>query len=237
MLHTVRMLKYVFPRQFKLHNAFTSNVDPTETVQPFKDYTLREQEIARSEVILKRQLPALQNAELRVPRRLRGQCTRLVQDLQRRNVHCAYYELLKHYCPTFLDGREAPRGPQSRPDRQIGSITRDHHSEATVCCKPDQRPSAIGPNASSIELATSHAQVSAFSRACLANIVPNAFWGDGEAGQSNKTIVMHHVDRFIKLRRFELLTLHKVFQGIQVSTITRLEAAIADRIRYTAYHG
>ena len=249
------MLKYIFPRQFKLHNAFTSKVDSRETVQPFKDYTLREQEIARSEANLKRQSPALQHAELRVPRRLRGHCTRLVQDLQRRNSRCAYYELLKHYCPTFLDGGKATRGPQSQANRQIQNVRKDHRSKGTQKLsmrselqnfnmsepagtpKPACKPLAVGSNASSIELATSQAQVSAFSRACIASLVPDAFWGDGEGGQSNKTIVLHNVDRFIKLRRFEFLSLHKVFQGIQVSTSSRLQAAVADRSRYTAYHG
>ena len=249
MSHTVRILKYIFPRQFNLHNAFTSKVDSRETVQPFKDYTLREQEIASSEATLKRRSPALQHAELRVPKRLRGHCTRLVQDLQRRNSHCAYYELLKHYCPTFFHGAKAARGLQSQANRHIQSITRDPcskggqnssvrsrpqeigKSELTTPPKPDQSASAIGPSASSIELATSQAQVSAFSRACLANLVPDAFWGDGKGGQSNKSIVMHNVDRFVRLRRFEVLSLHKVFQGIQVSTSGKLEAAVADRFR------
>ncbi|RPB11270.1 hypothetical protein P167DRAFT_230450 [Morchella conica CCBAS932] len=44
--HTVQILKYIFPRQFNLHNAFTSIVDRRETVQPLKDYTMREKEIA-----------------------------------------------------------------------------------------------------------------------------------------------------------------------------------------------
>ena len=37
---TVHVMKYIFPRQFGLHNVFTSPVDLRETVQPFKDYTL-----------------------------------------------------------------------------------------------------------------------------------------------------------------------------------------------------
>ena len=44
--HTIHVMKYIFPKQFGLHNAFSSAVDPRETVQPFKDYTLREREIA-----------------------------------------------------------------------------------------------------------------------------------------------------------------------------------------------
>lgn len=56
------------------------------------------------------------------------------------------------------------------------------------------------------------AHVSAFCRAVLANVVPNAFWGtDG-----NKRVIMYWIDHFISLRRFESLTLHQVTENIQV---------------------
>lgn len=44
---TLHVLKYIFPRQFGLHNVFTSVVDRYETSLPFKDYFTREEEIAR----------------------------------------------------------------------------------------------------------------------------------------------------------------------------------------------
>ncbi|KAK6538129.1 hypothetical protein TWF694_011011 [Orbilia ellipsospora] len=43
--HKVHVLKYIFPRAFGLHNVFTSFINKTDTVQAFKDYTLREDEI------------------------------------------------------------------------------------------------------------------------------------------------------------------------------------------------
>lgn len=86
-------MKYIFPRQFGLHNVFTSQVDNRQTVQPFKDYTLREDEISQSE--------ELKNARQisKVPKRLRGSPFQLVKKLQKRNQSCSFTELLKHYCP------------------------------------------------------------------------------------------------------------------------------------------
>ncbi|TKA71880.1 hypothetical protein B0A55_06334 [Friedmanniomyces simplex] len=51
---TVQVTKYLFPRQFGLHNVFTSDVDPADTALQFKDYTLREKEIAAAEQRSKR---------------------------------------------------------------------------------------------------------------------------------------------------------------------------------------
>ncbi|KAM5471139.1 Telomerase reverse transcriptase [Microsporum audouinii] len=83
---TVHVMKYIFPRQFGLHNVFTSTVDRTETAMPFKDYSLREREIASK-------------PGEKVPRRLRGRLVELVQSMQKRHSRCAYVELLRHYCP------------------------------------------------------------------------------------------------------------------------------------------
>ncbi|KAI2147442.1 Telomerase reverse transcriptase [Ophidiomyces ophidiicola] len=99
--HTLHVMKYIFPRQFGLHNVFTSAVDPKTTVQPFKDYTLREDEIA-----------AQQNPN-KLPKRLRGLPLRLVQKLQKRHQRCSYVELLKYYCP--IQGPPEPDPDSAQP--------------------------------------------------------------------------------------------------------------------------
>lgn len=95
-------MKYIFPRQFGLHNAFTSTLDPRETVQPFKDYTLREQEIARKhqQASLTRGSRSKPSASINqhLPKRLRG-VVNLVKKLQILHSRCSYKELLEHYCP------------------------------------------------------------------------------------------------------------------------------------------
>lgn len=101
--HTLHLMKYIFPRQFGLHNVFTSTVDTRETVQPFKDYTLREQEIALAvrQKQAKGGLAAMKGglSKEQVPKRLRGLPTELIKKLQRLHARCPYNELLKHYCP------------------------------------------------------------------------------------------------------------------------------------------
>lgn len=85
-------MMYIFPRQFGLHNVFTKNVDPRQTVQPFKDYTLREDEIKDKFAV---KAP-------KIPRRLRGKTIDLVRKLQVLHSGCAYKKLLEHYCPVSM---------------------------------------------------------------------------------------------------------------------------------------
>lgn len=87
---TVHVMMYLFPRQFGLHNVFTHDVDRRETVQPFKDYTLREDEI--NKIYPPPSIP-------KIPKRLRGKAVALVQKLQILHKRCPYKELLEHYCP------------------------------------------------------------------------------------------------------------------------------------------
>ncbi|KAK3044316.1 hypothetical protein LTS18_001602, partial [Coniosporium uncinatum] len=89
---TTHIMKYIFPRQFGLHNVFTSQLDSRETAQPFKDYTLREQEIAQIHFHRKAQTG---NGKTSTPRRLRGEAVLLIQTLRRRHRQCAYVELLR----------------------------------------------------------------------------------------------------------------------------------------------
>lgn len=100
--NTVRIMMYMFPRQFGLHNVFTSHVDTSKTAQKLQDYTLREEEI----------FTAFQKAtdggggkprlDVCVPRRLRGRLEHLVQRLQAFHARCSYAQLLQHYCPVRL---------------------------------------------------------------------------------------------------------------------------------------
>lgn len=89
--HVIHVLKYMFPRQFDLHNVFTSTVDRKETIQPLKDYTLREHEIA------------LQGGKGSfIPKRLRGKTFELVQRMMRLHKRCSYHALIEYYCPVWV---------------------------------------------------------------------------------------------------------------------------------------
>lgn len=96
-------MRYIFPRQFGLHNVFTSKVNPRETAMPFKDYTLREKDIHQC---MRRDLgeKATDSEQVskwkdRIPKRLRGELVTLVTLLRTLNQRCSYTELLRHYCP------------------------------------------------------------------------------------------------------------------------------------------
>jgi len=79
---------------------------------------------------------------------------------------------------------------------------------------PSSEPSLSKPKDSFTDFASSIGEVSAFARAVISNIVPIEFWGSEE----NKKGFMRNVDRFVKLRRYETLSLHEVMQGMKVGS-------------------
>jgi hypothetical protein len=78
--------------------------------------------------------------------------------------------------------------------------------------KTDKTADSTAEQTRFTDLACSTADVSAFCRAVVARVIPNAFWGH----DSNKQIIMSWIDQFVSLRRFESLTLHQITQKIQV---------------------
>ncbi|KGY14464.1 hypothetical protein PABG_12677 [Paracoccidioides brasiliensis Pb03] len=205
--HTVHIMKYIFPRQFDLHNVFTSSVDSKETAQRFKDYTLREDEITRrrhrrqgntisSEVW--NQIPE------NVPKRLRGEPVVLVQKLQKRHQQCPYAELLRYYCTTEVTLNRSKPSSSTKLNVAFSQGGSAHKLLMT-------------------DYATPTASVSAFCRAVLLKLVPNELYGDGENGIKNRDIIMRHVDSFVRLRRFESLSLHEVVQGLKITCVKWLQ--------------
>lgn len=92
-------MMYMFPRQFGLHNVFTSHVDSTQTAQKFQDYTLREEEILKK---FRKKEGCIHVLNVRAPKRLRGMPEHLVRRLQTLHSRCSYVELLQHYCPVCM---------------------------------------------------------------------------------------------------------------------------------------
>ena len=91
----IHIMMYMFPRQFGLHNVFTSTVDRQKTAQMFQDYTLREEEIAKK---FAGEDEKSRRAAKHVPKRLRG-LPHLIRRLQILHGRCAYAAMLQHYCP------------------------------------------------------------------------------------------------------------------------------------------
>jgi telomerase reverse transcriptase len=186
MQQTIHIMRYLFPRQFGLHNVFTSRTDPRETAMPLKDYTLREKDVHQSmcKTLGEKALDihAVERWKMHLPKRLRGEAVRLVDRLRVLHHRCSYTELLRHYCPVQA-------------------------SESLSC------PERTAEDAPFTAMACQTAHVSAFCRAVVAKVVPHGLWGSDH----NKHIIMHWIDQFIYLRKFETLTLHQVTQKLQVS--------------------
>ncbi|CAM1506740.1 Fc.00g063810.m01.CDS01 [Cosmosporella sp. VM-42] len=232
-LNTIKVMMYIFPRQFALHNVFTSQVDSLKTAQKFQDYTLREEEIASAF----QQKPGEQNLRLpKLPKRLRGDAEHLVQRLQVLHGRCSYIELLRHYCPCVFD---SPNRSRKRKIRREPALTlRTNHSQSIVMGTSKARnigrrhmrrqyqstqAVSLPQYKSLVDLATPITHVSAFSQAVLSKIIPDAFWGTGEMQSHNKAMIMRRVDHFLRLRRFETMSLHEVAQDLKINDISWLQ--------------
>jgi hypothetical protein len=82
------ILKYIFPRQFGLHNVFTRVTDRRETTHAFRDYTDRESEIKL----------ACKDRDIKVYRRLRGDVLPLISKMQKLHKAYSYHALIRRCC-------------------------------------------------------------------------------------------------------------------------------------------
>lgn len=222
--NTLKIMAYMFPRQFGLHNVFTSNVDRTKTAQKFQDYTLREEELS---VAFRRTDGGKPVLRMRPPKRLHGDAQRLVQRLQVLHARCSYVSLFEHYCPSPLKpkGKSPPDNqPRARKTASVGPSstqlgtapnTRAKHRSAKNL-RQRQHMTLDLAGRTIVDVATSASHVSRFCQVVLSKIIPNEFWGTGPGQDHNKEVVLRNVDRFIRLRRFENMSLHDAFQGIKV---------------------
>lgn len=206
---TVRLMKSIFPRQFGLHNVFTSDGTPFR-----QDVTTGTDE----------ETP-------KIPKRLRGRPVELVQRLQRRSKQCSYAELLRYYCPEESTG-PWKLGPLSQSDSAPKSSTSQPlitQPQLTAPLSPESNPDDAGrptiqpPKTTLTDHATPSSSVSVFCRAVLQRLIPPQFFGTGQQGLSNKRIILRQVDQFIRMRRFESLNLHEVCQGLKITSIPWLE--------------
>ncbi|KAF2794045.1 hypothetical protein K505DRAFT_361455 [Melanomma pulvis-pyrius CBS 109.77] len=221
-LQTVHIMRYIFPRQFGLHNVFTSKVDMRETSMPFKDYTLREKEIQQlmCRVTAKNALPETEVAKrnIHVPKRLRGATVALVDKLRNLHRKCSYMELLRHYCPVeglHLSPRPDWRKSRLQPGAVVPAAAKVQHDKENAVSTFKSR---MVEDTCFTDMACPTAHVSAFCRAVIAKVIPNDFWGEEE----NKRMMMYWIDQFLCLRRFESLTLHQITQKLQISTLAWL---------------
>lgn len=211
-------MMHMFPRQFNLHNVFTSPTDANQTAQKFHDYTFREDEIKKSIKVTKR---PTEKALPKLPKRLRGTTSELVRRLQILHSRCSYFELLRYYCPTFLDeshGNQNRTGDGKMPTASIPAPGRATQAESPTkrqARRHHANTSNLPEYKSVVELSCPTACVSAFCQAVLSKMIPDNFWGR-EKDCHNKIVFLRKVDHFIKLRRFEMISLHEIAQDFKV---------------------
>jgi telomerase reverse transcriptase len=221
--HTTKLMMHIFPRQFSLHNVFTSITDTNQTAQKLHDYTLREDEINKS---MRANKDSSERALPKLPKRLRGTTRDLVRRFQILHTRCSYFELLRHYCPTFLD--ESHENKKEIGGREPSTLSTPILGQATQAIQAEPQTkrqvrrlhadtSMLPEYKSIIELACPTACVSAFCQAVLSKIIPDNFWGY-EKNCHNKMLFLRKVDHFIKLRRFEEMSLHEIAQEFKVIT-------------------
>lgn len=130
-----------------------------------------------------------------------------------------------------LPSRPPPTPSQSKgldrklPDASGHAAEKNGHSSQKVCL---------------LDYATPTSSVSAFCRATLRKLIPREFFGEGEDGISNQKGLMVQVDRFIRISRFESLSLHEVCNGVKVRFFGRRHGVLEihlTRSRYQLYAG
>jgi len=215
---SAHILKYMFPRQFGLHNVFTSVNDLTGSARQFKDYTFREQEINCQH----KHSPAW------IPRRLRGQLVHLVSRVHKNHQHCSYTQLLRYYCPVnpasgvvrqsaWHHGIPLPTGSE-QADTQLNSST--FHDLTN-----DETADAGDGHGSYMRHGTPVSKVSAFCQAVVRHLFPKAMFGHGIDGEHNLMVMLSNIDLFIQLRRFETMSLQQVVQRLRIKSIVWLRPA------------
>jgi telomerase reverse transcriptase len=199
-----------------------------QTSQRFQDYTLRDEEILKA---FGCQSDDHKKLKMKVPKRLRGEATRLVQRLQILHSRCSYFELLRHYCPIST---VAPKcKPQLSQDRLAADSTvltanipltmTEHRGKRAHWKASNKKEQSKDANLalsldgrSLVDVATPASQVSAFCQAALSKIIPHGFWGSGNDLIHNRATFLRNVDRLIRLRRYESMSLHDVAQDMKV---------------------
>ena len=211
---TVHFLKHIFPRQFGLHNVFSSEIDKKVTTQPFLDYIYREDEI---------------NAQCRhpktwMPRRLRGACLQLAVSIRRRHARCAYAQLLRHYCALGPQKTSTNKSIDQTAIMQSGStglVTQSDRS-ASLQKASVRSTGAQGSSQSFLSYATPTKNVVNFCKAVMRALLPVSAFGNGSNSEHNWTIFMRHLESFVRMRRFESTTLHRICQGIRINCLSWL---------------
>lgn len=119
------------------------------------------------------------------------------------------------------DKRIRLHAPPTAPANSGGNVLATQEKarpSGTDAVREEDHPGASGGERFT-DFAASSGEASGFVRAVIGRIIPNEFFGS--RGSLNKDCLMRTVDRFLKLRRFESLSLHEALQGLKVESARR----------------
>lgn len=233
---TRHLAKYVFPRQFGLHNVFTGIRDFGTTTQPFRDYTVREIEIK-----------AL--GAKRTPKALRSVLPVLAKILARHDK-LNYRALLDRCCPSRV-----PKGRLTAQERQqiVEDLAEVETLEPTLCqdlpVRGTQKESSrtalasttqanvvdsrsqtekappkvtfeLPPPAPRKPRYTNYAvpttgQVVHFITLAIKALLPRDLFGS----LHNQNLLLSSIGDFVRLRRYETFNLHHIAQSFRFADV------------------
>ncbi|KTW30640.1 hypothetical protein T552_00356 [Pneumocystis carinii B80] len=215
LFHSISLLIHIFPRQFRLHNIFTSITDKKDIIQSLKDYTIKEEIYG---------LLRDRNKKISIPKRLR-KFLKIIPILQKRHKLCFYKTMLDHYCPikecsnlNILTTKWDYTGNYHVLHKlEQSSIEFNSFSLKTLNNNSNQKDDQM--NINFIKLATPYSHVSCFLRAVMKRIIPKEFYGS----DCNFENILNSINMFVRMRRFESISLHDLMHCLKIKTVSWLE--------------
>ncbi|CEQ41347.1 SPOSA6832_03072 [Sporobolomyces salmonicolor] len=206
------LAKYVFPRQFGLHNVFTSP-KPRSSLEVLPDYQDREIEI-KSDV----GPTAHKVGSIKTPGRLKPALP-LLKRLALLHGRCNYRKLLDQKCPSKITHKklnvneksvilDIVSEPHTQLSRENLSVDISHasqilpHGGTQAHEKVQAKPKLAGYACLSYE-------VERYVQAVVQEVIPRDFWGSA----ANFKLVQKNIATFLRLRRYETLSIHAILQG------------------------
>ncbi|GAA6058467.1 hypothetical protein JCM3770_002740 [Rhodotorula araucariae] len=199
------LAKYIFPRQFGLHNVFTSE-KARNSFEILPDYLDREAEIKR-------------HGSMKTPHRIK-RVLPLLGRLVTLSSRCNYRKLLDRRCPSKMSHKRLSQEERSavlelaeQPRTQVsrGDVSIDiSHASLIVPHGQTQAQEKAREKPKLAEYACSFYEVESFVLDAVAEVIPSAFWGSDE----NFKLIRSRIAAFVRMRRFETTSLHALLQGL-----------------------
>ncbi|SPO21381.1 uncharacterized protein UTRI_00858 [Ustilago trichophora] len=233
---TRHLAKYVFPRQFGLHNVFTGARDFDTSTQPFRDYTVREVEIKalgakRTPKAIRPVLPVLAKILARhdklnyralldrcCPSRVpKGRLT--AQERQQIVEDLAEVEVLE---PSMCQDEPVKSTQNSKGRTALKSTTQTNvqQSQSRANGSPAKITIELAPSAPRKPRYTNYAvpttgQVVHFITMAIKFLLPRDVFGS----LHNQKMVLNTIGDFVRLRRYESFNLHQIAQSFRFTDV------------------